>query len=390
MYRFWIALTLVCSLSSNLRAETARLVQGLGNGPPIPAPPSLQATGYLLIDATNGEIIVEHNSDEPLPPASLTKMMTAYIAEREIEAGRVFLDDKVPVSVNSWQTGGSRMFIREGTEVSLRDLLRGIIIQSGNDASVAVAEYIAGSEDVFADVMNKTAVSLGMTNTQFKNATGLPAEGHYSTAKDLSILAARIIKDFPQAYAIYKEKSFSYNGIKQANRNSLLFRDATFDGLKTGHTEEAGYCLVASAERDGFRLISVVMGTASEKAREQETIKLMQYGFRYFRGQIVFEVGQPLPKSSRKVWFGETETVDLAPTEPLYVTLPLGRESAIKAILDAPDTFDAPLEIGPTVGTVKVMLGERILAESPVAFASAVPEGGIFKRFADFVLKLFA
>jgi D-alanyl-D-alanine carboxypeptidase (penicillin-binding protein 5/6) len=366
------------------------LTEALGNGPPIPAAPKLQASGYLLIDATNGEVLVEHNADQPLPPASLTKMMTAYIAEREIAEGRASFDDKVPVSVKAWKTGGSRTFIREGTEVRLEDLLRGIIIQSGNDASVAVAEYIAGSEDVFADVMNQTAASLGMTNTQFKNSTGLPQEGHYTTAKDLGILASRTIKDFPDTYSIYKEKNFTYNGIKQANRNSLLFRDPTVDGLKTGHTEEAGYCLVASAERDGFRLISVVMGTASEKAREQETTKLMQYGFRYFSGQTVFEAGQPLPESSRKVWFGEAEAVELAPTESLYVTLPLGRESSIQATLDAPETLDAPLETGAVVGTVKIMLGERVLAESPVAVAQAVPEGGLFKRLMDFVLRLFA
>ena len=383
----WIALTCLFSMAS---AANVPLTEALGNGPPIPAAPKLQASGYLLVDATNGEILVEHNAEEPLPPASLTKMMTAYIAEREITEGRMSFDDQVPVSVKAWKTGGSRMFIREGTEVRLEDLLRGIIIQSGNDASVAVAEYIAGSEDVFADVMNQTAISLGMTNTQFKNATGLPQEGHYTTAKDLSILAARIIQDFPDTYPIYEEKNFTYNGIKQANRNSLLFRDPTVDGLKTGHTEEAGYCLVASAERDGFRLISVVMGTASEKAREQETTKLLQYGFRYFSGKTVFAAGEPLPESARKVWFGEMESVDLAPTEPLYVTLPLGRESAIQATLDAPDTLDAPLEAGAVVGTVMIMLGERVLAESPVAVAEAVPEGGLFKRLMDFVLRLFA
>ena len=383
----WIALTCLFSMAS---AANVPLTEALGNGPPIPAAPKLQASGYLLVDAINGEILVEHNAEEPLPPASLTKMMTAYIAEREITEGRMSFDDQVPVRVKAWKTGGLRMFIREGTEVRLEDLLRGIIIQSGNDASVAVAEYIAGSEDVFADVMNQTAISLGMTNTQFKNATGLPQEGHYTTAKDLSILAARIIQDFPDTYPIYKEKNFTYNGIKQANRNSLLFRDPTVDGLKTGHTEEAGYCLVASAERDGFRLISVVMGTASEKAREQETTKLLQYGFRYFSGKTVFAAGEPLPESARKVWFGEMESVDLAPTEPLYVTLPLGRESAIQATLDAPDTLDAPLEAGAVVGTVKIMLGERVLAESPVAVAEAVPEGGLFKRLMDFVLRLFA
>ena len=383
----WIALTCLFSMAS---AANVPLTEALGNGPPIPAAPKLQASGYLLVDATNGEILVEHNAEEPLPPASLTKMMTAYIAEREITEGRMSFDDQVPVSVKAWKTGGSRMFIREGTEVRLEDLLRGIIIQSGNDASVAIAEYIAGSEDVFADVMNQTAISLGMTNTQFKNATGLPQEGHYTTAKDLSILAARIIQDFPDTYPIYEEKNFTYNGIKQANRNSLLFRDPTVDGLKTGHTEEAGYCLVASAERDGFRLISVVMGTASEKAREQETAKLLQYGFRYFSGKTLFAAGEPLPESARKVWFGEMESIDLAPTEPLYVTLPLGRGSAIQATLDAPDTLDAPLEAGAVVGTVKIMLGERVLAESPVAVAEAVPEGGLFKRLMDFVLRLFA
>ena len=387
MRLFWVALA--CVLSLTARANVP-LTEVLGNGPPIPAAPNLQATGYLLIDATNGEVLVEHNADQPLPPASLTKMMTAYIAEREIAEGRIRFDDNVPVSIKAWKTGGSRMFIREGTEVRLEDLLRGIVIQSGNDASVAVAEYIAGSEDVFADVMNQTAVSLGMTNTQFKNSTGLPEEGHYTTAKDLGILAARTIADFPDTYAIYKEKNFTYNGIKQANRNSLLFRDPSVDGLKTGHTEEAGYCLVASADRNGFRLISVVMGTASEKAREQETTRLLQYGFRYFSGQTVFAAGQPLPESARKVWFGESEMVELAPADSLYVTLPLGRESAIQARLDVPDTLDAPLEAGAVVGNVKIMLGERILAESPVAVAEAVPEGGFFKRMIDFVLRLFA
>ena len=386
MRLFWIVLTCLFSLTAVAKVP---LTEALGNGPPIPGAPKLQASGYLLVDATNGEVLVEYNADEPLPPASLTKMMTAYIAEREIAEGRASLDDKVPVSVKAWKTGGSRMFIREGTEVRLEDLLRGIIIQSGNDASVAVAEYIAGSEDVFADVMNQTAAGMGMVNSQFKNSTGLPQEGHYTTAKDLGILAARTIKDFPDTYTIYKEKNFTYNGIKQANRNNLLFRDPSVDGLKTGHTEEAGYCLVASAERDGYRLISVVMGAATEKAREQETTKLLQYGFRYFKGQTVFEADQPLPESSRKVWFGDAETVELAPTESLYVTLPLGRESSIQATLDAPDSLDAPLAAGTVVGTVKIMLGERVLAESPVAVAQAVPEGGVFKRLVDFVLRLF-
>lgn len=383
----WIA---ACSLVSGMAMANVPLTEALGNGPPIPAAPKLNATGYLLIDARNGEVLVEHNADERLPPASLTKMMTAYIAERELAEGRASMDDLVPISVKAWQTGGSRTFVREGTEVRFEDLLKGVIIQSGNDASVALAEYLAGSEEVFADLMNQTAVSIGMTGSQFKNSTGLPAEGHYTTARDMALLAARTISDYPETYSIYAEKSFTYNNIRQANRNTLLFRDPTVDGLKTGHTEEAGYCLVASADRDGFRLISVVMGTDSEKAREQETTKLMQYGYRYFSGKTLFEAGAELPQSTRKVWFGQTDSVELMTTEPLYVTLPLGRESSIQATLDAPDTLDAPLNQGDVVGTVRIMLGDRVLAESPVAVASDVPQGGLFKRLIDFVMKLLA
>lgn len=387
MRLFWITFALVFGIVA--KANTP-LQKEVGNGPPIPESPNLAATAYILIDARNGELLVEHNADEPLPPASLTKMMTAYIAEREISEGRASLEDMVPVSVNAWKTGGSRMFIREGTEVRLEDLLRGIIIQSGNDASVAVAEFLAGSEDVFADVMNKTATSLGMTNSMFRNSTGLPQDGHLMTARDLSVLAQRIILDFPQTYPIYKEKNFAFNGIKQANRNTLLFRDPTVDGLKTGHTEEAGYCLVASAERNGFRLISVVMGTASEKIREQETSKLLKYGFRYFSGKTIFDSMQALPKSERKVWFADIENVALAPTNSMYVTLPLGRENSIEAVLDAPEALEAPLKAGDEVGTVKIVLGDRVLAESPAAVAIDVPEGGLFKRFVDLILRLFA
>lgn len=362
------------------------LAESLGAGPPIPAPPTLNASAYLLIDAANGEVLVEHNADKPLPPASLTKMMTAYIAERELAEGRVTMDDLVPISVNAWQTGGSRTFVREGTEVRFEDLLRGVIIQSGNDASVAIAEYLAGSEDVFADLMNQTAVSIGMTNSQFKNATGLPADGHFMTPRDLAILATRTIQDYPETYSIYAEKSFTYNDIRQANRNRLLFRDPSVDGLKTGHTEEAGYCLVASAERDGFRLISVVMGTASEDARERETSTLLQYGYRYFTGKTLFEANQVLPQSAREVRFGEAESVDLVTVNPLYVTLPIGRDASIEAILDAPGTLRAPLKAGDVVGTVRVMLGERVLAESPAAVATDVAEGPWYQRIIDTVL----
>src|SRR5690606_9574380 len=246
------------------------------------------------MDATSGQIIIEHNAYERLPPASLTKMMTAYIAEAEISSGNISMKDKVRISVKAWQMGGSRMFVREGTEVSVEDLLRGIVIQSGNDASVAMAEYIAGSEDAFADLMNQHASRMGLTDTHFVNATGWPADNHYSSAHDMAILAHHIIRDYPQHYGMYAEKSFTYNNITQQNRNLMLWRDDRVDGLKTGHTEEAGYCLVASAVDGDMRLISVVMGTDSEAARARETQKLMTYGFRFFETYKAYSEGDAL------------------------------------------------------------------------------------------------
>ena len=266
----------------------------------IPAPPQLATEGHILLDAATGTVIIEENAEMRLPPASLTKIMTSYIIASEIQQGRISLDDLVPISVKAWKMEGSRMFIREGTEVKVADLIRGIVIQSGNDASVAMAEFIAGDEDAFADVMNQVAQKLGMTRTQFKNATGLPDEGHYTTAKDLSILARALIRDFPEHYKVYKEKYFSYNDIRQANRNSLLWRDDAVDGMKTGHTQAAGFCLVASAEKKDMRLVSVVMGATSERARSTESQKLINYGFRYFESVKLYDGLESLRRV--KVW----------------------------------------------------------------------------------------
>src|SRR5690606_8664739 len=256
--------------------------QPQASAPLIPPAPTVAASSYLLIDADSGKVLTEHNADTPLPPASLTKMMTSYIASMEILKGQLLEEDEVLVSEKAWRMGGSKMFIEVGNRVRVIDLLRGVIIQSGNDASVALAEHIAGSEESFADLMNSHARRLGMNNTHFENATGLPGENHVSSARDMAIMAKAIIEDDPQHYAIYKEKEFVWNGIRQPNRNLMLWRDNTVDGLKTGHTDEAGYCLVASAKRDGMRLISVVMGTASEQARAAETQKLLTWGFRFF------------------------------------------------------------------------------------------------------------
>ena len=254
---FWLLLAGLLAVAPLARAENM-----------IPRPPEVEARSYLLLDAKSGQVLVEHNADKKLPPASLTKMMTAYLVEKEIQAGNINEQDQVPISVKAWRMGGSRMFVKEGTQVPLVDLLKGVIVQSGNDASVALAEYVAGSEGAFADLMNNQAGQLGMDNTHFVNATGWPADDHYTTARDLAWLARAIIRDYPEHYDIYAQKEFSYNGITQQNRNLLLWRDDSVDGLKTGHTEEAGYCLVSSAKQNGMRLISVVMGTDSEAAAD--------------------------------------------------------------------------------------------------------------------------
>src|SRR5690606_26312252 len=306
----------------------------------IPSPPQLAASGYLLIDADTGAVLVEHNADERLPPASLTKMMSSYIVSEEIESGRISEEDMVNISVKAWRMGGSKMFIREGTQVSVKDLLLGVIMQSCIDATIALAEYVYGSEDAFVDVMNQKAALMGMTSTHFENSTGWPAEGHLTSARDLCILARDIINDHPEHYALYKEKYFVWNDIRQPNRNLLLFRDETVDGLKTGHTEEAGYCLVASANRNGMRLISVVMGTASENARAAESQKLLAYGFRYYETLSLYNAGTELSKT--RVWGGKTNEVALGIAQDIKLTLPRGRQEELQANMHINEVIKAP------------------------------------------------
>lgn len=349
--------------------------------PIIPPAPDVAATSYLLIDATTRKVLVEHNANDPVPPASLTKVMTTYLAAAELEAGRIALTDQVPVSVKAWQTGGSKMFIREGTTVPLEDLLRGIIIQSGNDASVAVAEHIAGSESAFADMMNQQAQQLGMSNSQFQNATGLPAEGHFTTAWDLALLTRSMIERFPEHYALYSEPSFEYNDIKQPNRNRLLLRDRTVDGVKTGHTEAAGYCLVASALRSGMRLISVVMGTASDEARMRESQKLLSYGFRYFETQRVYEAGAVLKTAD--LWYGESDEVQLGLAEDAYVTIPRGHYEDLEAELTVAKVIEAPLEAGQEFGELRLRLGDETVFQAPLVSLESAPAGGLLSRLGD-------
>lgn len=353
----------------------------------IPAVPQIAATGYLVMDADTGKIIASSEQDTRFPPASLTKLMTAYIAEYELQKGNISMDDLVLVSEKAWRTSGSRMFIKEGTQVRLEDLLKGIIIQSGNDASVAMAEHIAGSEDAFASLMNQHAEQLGMNNTRFVNSTGLPADNHYSSAYDLALLAKAIIQQFPQLYSLYSQKYFTYNEIRQPNRNKLLWRDKTVDGMKTGYTDAAGYCLVVSAKRDGMRLISVVLGTSSEEARARESQKLLAYAFRYYRTHKLYDAGTALTTAS--VWGGQTDDVALGLAEPLSVTIPRGQSDKLQAIMDIDKAIEAPVVKGQEYGVVRVTLDGETVREVPLIALSEIPEGGFLKKIWHAILKFF-
>ena len=353
----------------------------------IPAPPQLATEGHILLDVATGTVIVEENAEMRLPPASLTKIMTSYIIASEIQQGRISLDDLVPISVKAWKMEGSRMFIREGTEVKVADLIRGIVIQSGNDASVAMAEFIAGDEQAFADIMNQVAQKLGMTRTQVKNATGLPDEGHYTTAKDLSVLARALIRDFPEHYKVYKEKYFSYNDIRQANRNSLLWRDDAVDGMKTGHTQAAGFCLVASAEKKELRLISVVMGATSERSRSTESQKLINYGFRYFESVKLYDGLESLKRV--KVWGGLHESLDVGIEAPVQLTIPNGARGALAAEVTLDPVIKAPISQGQTLGLLRISLEGETLLERPVVALNAVDEAGFVSSLIDEVSLFF-
>lgn len=353
----------------------------------LPSAPQLAAKSYMLMDAAIGEVLVEHNGDERLPPASLTKLMTAYIATLEIQKGQISDNDMVTVSEKAWRTGGSRMFIQVNTQVSVDDLLHGIIIQSGNDASVAMAEHIAGSEEAFADMMNSTAQRLGMSNTHFVNATGLPHPEHYSSANDMAKLARAIIYEDPAHYAIYAQKEFFWNNIKQPNRNLLLWRDKTVDGLKTGHTEEAGYCLVASAVRDNMRLISVVFGTDSEQARAAETQKLLTYGFRFFETRTFYQKGTELAEA--QVWKGQQSKLKAGLAQDLTMTLPRGQVEKLQAVMSFNGTLTAPIQQGDVIGKVEVKLDDKVVRSTDLVALDTVEEGGLFRRFWDSIRLFF-
>ena len=353
----------------------------------IPAAPQLAATAYILMDANSGRVLAEKEADATLPPASITKLMTSYIVSSEIARGSIGLNDQVPISVKAWKKGGSKMFVREGTQVPVVDLMRGMIIQSGNDATIALAEYIAGSEEAFVDVMNQRAALMGLSNTQYRNATGWPEAGHYSSARDIATLAQALITEYPQSYQFYSEKYFSYNGINQPNRNKLLFRDKTVDGVKTGHTQEAGYCLVASSEKEGMRLISVVMGTRSGDARALESQKLLAYGFRYYHTHQLYENNTIVSQS--RVWKGKADTINLGVQGEIFLTVPRGTEDQLVATASIDETIEAPITVGQELGNVLVTLSGEELLNVPLVALTAVEGAGFFSRFWDSIRLFF-
>lgn len=353
----------------------------------LPAPPAINAKGYLLVDYTTGTVIAEGNADDKLAPASLTKMMTSYVIGTELEEGNISLDDPVLISENAWAKNfpdSSKMFIEVGKDVSVADLNRGIIVQSGNDACVAMAEHIAGSESAFADLMNAHAKRLGMESSHFINSHGLDTNEHYTTARDMATLAAALIRDVPDEYAIYSEKSFTYNGIKQFNRNSLLWdQNLDVDGIKTGHTSEAGYSLVSSATKGNMRLIAVVMGTKSERARKIESKKLLNYGFRFYETVTPYKTGDNF--TTQRVWMGDKDEVSLGIMQDTPVTIPRGQQKNLKASFKLDKTLEAPLEKGTKVGTLYLQLDDKDVASYPLVTLEAVAEGGLFSRIYDYL-----
>ncbi|MBX2823616.1 MAG: D-alanyl-D-alanine carboxypeptidase [Gammaproteobacteria bacterium] len=364
-------------------------LSGIGSlhAAPLPAPPQLSASSYLLIDHDSGRVIAEKNADLRIEPASLTKMMTSYIVSAELERGSISIDDDVIISEFAQSMPGSRMFIESGKTVPLIDLLRGLIIQSGNDSSVALAEHIAASEPGFVSMMNQMAQALGMDSTNFMNASGLPHEEHYTTATDLAILSRALIRDYPEEYAMYSIKDYEFNGIKQNNRNKLLWRDDSVDGIKTGHTEAAGYCLVASAVREDMRLISVILGTASEKTRAAESQQLLNYGFRFFRTERIYAAGETVQEA--RIWMGREQTLPLGVADDLFVTLPRDAFEDLTSQIELSEYIRAPARIGQEFGRSVLKSGDRVVGEVPLLALRKIEEGGIFQRMKDSVMRHF-
>ena len=344
----------------------------------IPDPPSLNSTSFILVDFATNRILAEKKPDEKMEPASITKLMTGYVVSDQISEGFISLNDEVVISENCWRKKGSRMFIVEGSKVLLLDLIKGMVIQSGNDASCAIAEHVAGSEENFVKLMMKYVESLGLNNTNFINPTGWPDENHYSTAKDLAILSRNLIKSFPEHYSLYKQRSFTYNDIKQRNRNSLLWQDDSVDGLKTGHTEKAGHCLVSSASRNDTRLIAVTLNSSSEKNRLKDHRKILDYGFRYYRTKKLFLKGQNLREE--QIWGGKQDTVKISPLEDLYLTLPVRDFRRVKSVFVLDNYIKAPVSEGQVVGKMLLKLDEYVIGAVDLISLEDIDAKGFFGK----------
>lgn len=354
---------------------------------PVPSPPKLPAESFLLVDFNSGRVLAEKNINKKVEPASITKMMTAYVVYKEIEAGRLSLDEEVSISKKAWKMKGSKMFIEVGKKVTVDKLLKGLIIQSGNDATVALAEHIAGSEATFADYMNQYAQELGMQDTNFVNATGWPHEDHLTTASDLAKLATALIRNFPEQYEEYKEKEYTYNGIQQYNRNKLLWRDKSVDGIKTGHTESAGYCLVSSAKRDEMRLIAIVLGTKSEKARSDVSQSLLSYGFRFYESNKLYSAGESL--NTARIWKGAVENLNVGLEKDLFITIPRGQYKKLDAVMDINASIEAPVQKGQRLGAVSIKLEGKELISEPLVALQTIEKGSFWQRGKDQIIQLF-
>lgn len=348
---------------------------------PVPAPPIIGATSYLVIDSTTGHELASLEPDTAVPPASLTKLMTAYVVFYALQQEQISLEDEVTVSEKAWRTQGSRMFIEVGKRVSVEDLLRGMIVQSGNDASVALAEFVAGSEAVFAEMMNQQAAMLGMHSSHFMNSTGLPDDNHFSTARDLATLARAIIEQFPEHYRWYSMKEFTYNEITQPNRNNLLWRDDSVDGMKTGYTDAAGYCLVSSAQRDDMRIISVVLGTSSAKARIDGSQALINYGFRFFETRLLYSAGAEITKT--RVWKSANEYSSLGVIEDVFITVPRGSYDSLDSTLEIPTIIEAPVARSQPLAEINIALGDQQLMQIPLRALDDNPSGSFWQRTVD-------
>lgn len=370
------------SMNSLTTAPAAKSAQP-GQSIMIPTAPSTDAGGYVLMDANSGKIIAGKNIDAHMAPASLTKLMTLYVVSNALKNGQIHLTDQVRISKKAWQTGGSRMFIQVGTMVSVQDLLKGVIVDSGNDATVALAEYVAGSEEAFVDLMNQQAAQLGMNNSHFTDCNGLPDPNHYSSPRDLAILAEHLVNDFPEYYPWYSQKSFTYNNITQSNRNRVLWLYPYADGLKTGHTDDAGYCLVASAKKDGMRLISVVMHAPSDNSRAEDTVSLLTYGFRFYKTYKLYSAGETVIDA--RVWKGEEQHIPVGVMQDVYVTLPIGQYDKMQAssVLNSP--LNAPISKGATLGQLQITLDNKPIMQLPLVALQDNPKGSMWSRMLDSV-----